>query len=222
MTTTVSLSPSVCDAMLQRCPRSDFRFIVELVQVGSTVLDLGCGDGELLATLIRERQVRGGGVELSEDCIQACVARGLTNVVHGDLDEGLADCPDKSVDYVILANTLQVLHRPLQLVHEMARVGRQCIISIPNFAHWSARLQLAVHGRMPKTPRLPHEWYDTPNIHLTTLKDFRDLCRAAGLSILQEIALRTDGSGRVRVVRRFPNLMADSAIFLLREEPDPP
>jgi len=202
------------------CPPSDFRHIINLVTPGSSVLDLGCGEGELLALLIRERQVRGSG--LAEECIQACVSRGLTNIVHGDLDEGLADYADKSVDYVILANTLQVLHRPLQLIREMARVGRQCLISIPNFAHWSARLQLALTGRMPRTPRLPYEWYDTPNIHLTTLKDFRDLCRTANLRILREIPLRTDDRGQAHLVRWWPNLLADAAIFVVTDATEPP
>ena len=217
MTTIATPARTGCDPALRGCPPSDLRFIVELVETGATVLDLGCGGGELLATLIRERGARGGGIELSEECIQACVARGLTNVVHGDLDEGLADYPDKSVDYVILTNTLQVLHRPLALLREMARVGRRCIISISNFAHWSARLQLALWGRMPRTPRLPYEWYNTPNIHLATLKDFRDLCRIAGLDILQEIALRSDGRGGVSLVRRWPNLIADGAIFVVSQ-----
>lgn len=197
------------------CPSQDFRHIIQLVEPGSSVLDLGCGDGDLLAALIRERQVRAQGLELSEQCIQACVARGLTNVVHGDLDEGLADYADQSVDYVILANTLQVLHCPLKLIREVARVGRKAIVSVPNFAHWSVRVQLFFGGRMPRTSRLPYEWYDTPNIHLVTLKDFRDFARAAGLIILDHIPLRTDGHGQCRPVSFLPNLRADAGVFLL-------
>ncbi|MCE5237372.1 methionine biosynthesis protein MetW [bacterium] len=197
------------------CPPQDFRHVIELVEPGSTVLDLGCGNGDLLAALSRERHVRGLGIELSEQCIQACVARGLTNIVHGDLDEGLADYADQSVDVVILTNTIQVLQRPLHLLREVARVGRRCIIGLPNFAHWSARAQLFFGGRMPKTARLPYEWYDTPNIHLTTLKDFRDFCRLADLRILREVPLRTDARGRCRVVRFLPNLRADAGLFLV-------
>lgn len=197
------------------CPSQDFRHIMDLVEPGSSVLDLGCGDGDLLAALIRGKQVRAQGLELSERCIQACVARGLYNVVHGNLDEGLADYADQSVDYVILTNTIQVLHRPLLLIREVARVGRKCIISLPNFAHWSARAQLFLGGRMPKTPRLPYEWYDTPNIHLATLKDFRDFCAVAGLRILREIALRTDSRGECHQVSWLPNLRADAGIFLV-------
>jgi methionine biosynthesis protein MetW len=197
------------------CPPQDFQAIIDLVRPGSSVLDLGCGGGELLDELIRVKQVRGEGLELSEQCIQACVARGLTNIIHGDLDQGLADYADQSMDYVILTNTLQVLHRPLLLIKEMARVGRQCIVSIPNFAHWSARAQLFFCGHMPKTSRLPYEWYDTPNIHLATLKDFRDLCMIAGLQIVREIPLRTDSSGNCYPVKFLPNLRAEVGIFLV-------
>lgn len=197
------------------CPPQDYRHIIELVQPGSNVLDLGCGGGELLAALIRERNVRAQGIELSEACLQQCVARGLTNIVHGDLDEGLADYADQSVDYVILTNTLQVLHRPLELIREVARVGKQAIVSVPNFAHWTARAQLFFGGRMPKTGRLPYEWYDTPNIHLTTLKDFRDFVRVAGLRIVREIPLRTDAAGVCHPVSWLRDVRADAGIFLL-------
>jgi methionine biosynthesis protein MetW len=197
------------------CPPPDLKHIVDLVEAGSSVLDLGCGNGDLLEGLIREKGVRGEGVELSEQCLQACVARGLCNIVHGDLDEGLADYADQSVDYVILTNTLQVLHRPLFLIREVARVGRRGIISLPNFAHWTARLQLFFGGRMPKTARLPYEWYDTPNIHLTTLKDFRDFCRTADLRIVREIPLLTDRQGECRRVTFLPDWRAESAIFVV-------
>lgn len=207
-----------CCTVERGCPPADYRYIVDLVEPGSTVLDLGCGDGGLLATLIAEKQVKGSGIELSEQCIQACVARGLTNIIHGDLDEGLADYPDKSVDYVIVTNTIQVLHRPLVLVREIARVGRKCIVTLPNFAHWTARLQLGFGGRMPKTSRLPYEWYDTPNIHLTTLKDFRDLCDVAGLRILQEIPLRMDKAGRAHRVGFWANLRAEAGIYLVEQK----
>ena len=206
---------SGCCTEARGCPPADFSHISALIEPGSTVLDLGCGDGALLEALIREKQVKGSGIELAEECLQACVARGLTNVVHGDLDEGLRDFADQSVDYVLLTNTLQVLHRPLPLLREMARVGRQCVITLPNFAHWSARLQLALGGRMPRTARLPYEWYDTPNIHLATLKDMRDLFRVANLRLLREIPLRTTPDGQAREVRLWPNLLADAAIFVV-------
>lgn len=197
------------------CPPQDFRPIIDLVEPGSSVLDLGCGNGDLLAALIERKQVRGEGIELSEQCIQACVSKGLYNVMHGDLDQGLADYADQSVDYVILTNTIQVLQRPLFLIKEMARVGRKCVISLPNFAQWSARAQLFFGGRMPKTSRLPYEWYDTPNIHLTTLSDFRDFCKVAELRIVSEIPVRTVAGGQCRQVHLLPNLRAEASIFLV-------
>lgn len=193
----------------------EHRIIIELVEDGTRVMDLGCGEGDLLKALKVLKGVRAEGIELSEECIQGCVAKGLFNIHHGDLDEGLADYTDKSVDYVILTNTIQVLRRPMQLIREMARVGKRCVISFPNFAYWPIRLQLSVHGRMPRSQRLPYEWYDSPNIHLTTIADFRDFCRAADLSVIKEIPLRTDGLNEARVVKFLPNLLADAAVFLV-------
>jgi methionine biosynthesis protein MetW len=196
---------------------AEHEVIIGLIEEGTRVMDLGCGEGDLLLALKVLKKARAEGIELSEACIQACVAKGLLNVHHGDLDEGLADYPDKSVDYVISTNTIQVLHRPMTLIREMARVGKRCIISFPNFAHWSVRWQLFSQGRMPKTDRLPHEWYETLNIHLTTLVDFRDFCGKAGLRVLREVPLRTSASGQCSVVRLLPNLLADEAIFVVEE-----
>jgi len=197
----------------------EHRVIMDLIAEGARVMDLGCGEGDLLLALKVSKSVRAEGIELSEECIQACVAKGLFSVHHGDLDEGLADYPDKSIDDVILINTIQVLHRPLLLIREMARVGKRCIVSFPNFAHWPVRWQLFRHGRMPKTGKLPHEWYETLNIHLTTIIDFRHFCQKAGLEILREIPLRTSSPGVRSVVSFFPNLRADSAIFVLKAGP---
>jgi methionine biosynthesis protein MetW len=197
----------------------EHRVIMNLITEGSRVLDLGCGEGDLLLALKVEKKVRAEGIELSEACIQACVAKGLFNVHHGDLDVGLADYPNQSVDDVILTNTIQVLHRPLLLIREMARVGKRCIVSFPNFAHWPVRWQLFSRGRMPKTGKLPYEWYETLNIHLTTICDFRQFCGKAGLNIVQEIPLRTSVPGRQSAVRFLPNLRADSAIFVLEAGP---
>ena len=197
----------------------EHRVIMDLIAEGSRVLDLGCGEGDLLLALKVRKNVRAEGIELSEACIQSCVAKGLFNVHHGDLDEGLANYPDGSIDDVILTNTIQVLHRPLFLLREMARVGRRCIVSFPNFAHWPVRWQLFAHGHMPKTAKLPHEWYETLNIHMTTIIDFREFCRKAALNVLEEIPLRTSAPGRPRIVWFLPNLRADSAIFVLEAGP---
>jgi len=191
------------------------RLIIDLIEPGSRILDLGCGEGDLMLALEGEKQVHAEGIELSQECIQACVAKGLSNVHHGDLDSGLANYADGSMDYVILTNTIQVLHKPLFLIQEMARVGRKCIVSFPNFAHWRSRLQLVLTGRMPRTSRLPFEWHDSPNIHLTTIADFRKLCRQANLKILREIALQTRTDGSYFRTGFWPNLLADEAVFLL-------
>jgi methionine biosynthesis protein MetW len=196
----------------------EHRLIISLIEEGARVVDLGCGEGDLLLALKVMKGVRAEGIELSDACIQTCVARGLFSVQHGDLDEGLADYPDKSVDYVISTNTIQVLHRPMVLIREMARVGKRCIVSFPNFAHWPVRLQLLLRGRMPKTSKLPYEWYETLNIHLTTIHDFRDFCRKAGLNVLREIPLRTSAPGKCTEVRLLPNLRADTAIFVLESD----
>ena len=193
----------------------EHKIIVDLIEDGSRVMDLGCGEGDLLKALKVLKHVRAEGIDLSQDAIIGCVAKGLFNVHHSNLDEGLADYPDKSVDYVILTNTIQVLHHPMDLVKEMARVGKKCIISFPNFGFWRVRFQLAFGGRLPKSPRLPYEWYDTPNIRLVTIPDFEDLCRAANLRILREIPMRTLSNGGYRVAKTLPNLLADAAIFLV-------
>lgn len=193
---------------------AEFRFILDLVEPRSYVLDLGCGTGVLLKALQVEKGVRPQGIDLSEDAIQACIAKGLF-VYHGDLDEGLADFNDQSVDYVIATNTLQVLHRPAFLIQEMARVGKRCIISVPNFGYWRVRSQLFFKGIMPKTSRLPYEWHDSPNIHHTTIKDFRHYCKKNGIKILREIALKTHDDRACTVVRCCPNLLADYAVFMI-------
>ena len=192
--------------------RLDYELIERLVPDGASVLDLGCGDGELLAELIQQKHVRGSGVEISQEAVQACVAKGLS-VFHGDLDEGLADFADGSFDIVILSFSLQQLRRPRLVVREMARVGRLAIVSFPNFAQYAIRWELLVRGRMPVSKELPYEWYDTPNIHLCTVHDFRDLCRDEGLRIERELYLRS--FDRPAPGLRRPNLTARIAIFVV-------
>ena len=197
--------------------RIDYKLIEDLVPHGSTVLDLACGDGELLSQLIRDKGVRGSGVDVSQEAVEACVTRGLS-VFHGDLDAGLADFGDGSHDVVILSMSLQQLRRPRMIVREMVRVGRRAIVSFPNFAHWTPRLQLCLGGRMPVSRDLPHQWWDTPNIHLCTVKDFRALCLAEGLCIETELYLGgMDRQPPLRAV--LPNLMARLAIFAVTRCP---
>ena len=199
---------------LQALP-PEYHHIVDLIEPGSHVLDLGCGSGELLRALQIVKRVRAQGVEVSEKMIRACVAKGLC-VFHGDLNEGLADFNDQSVDYLIATDTLQVLDNPALLIKEMARVGKKCIVSVPNFAHWSIRSHLFFKGTMPISARIPYEWYDSPNIHHTTIKDFRKFCKQNGLKLLKEIDLRTLRNGECRVVPILPNLLADYAIFMFQ------
>lgn len=193
----------------------EFRYIVDLVESGSRVLDLGCGKGKLMKALQEEKKARVQGIELSEKAVQQCVEKGLF-VYHGDLDEGLADYNDDSVDYVILTSTIQVLKRPDLLIKEAARVGKKCIISVPNFGYFGVRFQLLFGGRMPKTKSLPYEWYDSPNIHLTTIKDFRDFCRKNDLHILKETSLLLR-DGYCREIKLWPNFFADYGIFLIEQ-----
>jgi methionine biosynthesis protein MetW len=183
------------------------------VPEGATLLDLGCGDGQLLEELIEKRRVRGSGVDISQEAVEACVSRGLP-VFHGDLDEGLDGYADDSLDVVVLSLSLQQLRRPRMVLREMVRVGKLAIVSFPNFAHWSARGQLALRGRMPVSKVLPYQWWDTPNIHLCTVRDFRALCEEEGLCIEQEIALRALDRPPTRLRR--PNLTARIAIFSVR------
>ena len=193
--------------------RLDYKLIEGLVPEGATVLDLACGDGELLDELIRGKHVHGSGVEIDQAAVEKCIARGLS-VFHGDLDAGLADFTDQSHDVVILSLSLQQLRRPRMIVREMVRVGRLAIVSFPNFAHWSMRAQLVAQGRMPVTRDLPYQWWDTPNIHLCTIQDFRTLCRTEGLRIEHELYLRSvDRPAPERPV--LPNLLARVAIFVV-------
>ncbi len=194
--------------------RPELPYIIDLVEPGSSVLDLGCGEGELMKALQVQKRARVQGIELSDTAIQECVASGLF-VYHGDLDEGLADFNDHSVDYVILTSTIQVLHHPDLLIKEAARVGKQCIITFPNFGYWNVRLQLLLYGRMPMTSTLPSKWYNSPNIHLTTIKDFREFCLESGLTIMDEMHFVLGKNG-ARRIKHLPNFFADYAIFMLK------
>jgi methionine biosynthesis protein MetW len=191
--------------------RIDYALIEELVPPGATVLDLACGDGELLERLIRDKGVTGSGVEIRQEAVEACIAKGLS-VFHGDLDSGLADYLDASIDVVILSLSLQQLRRPRMIVREMVRVGKLGIVSFPNFAHWRVRGQLMLRGRMPVSGDLPYQWWDTPNIHLCTVNDFRELCRREELRIERELYLRSIDAPPPAGLPR-PNLTARLAIF---------
>ena len=190
---------------------ADLHTLAALVPTGSRVLDLGCGTGELLAYLMRERACTGYGVEIDDANVQACVARGV-NVIQLNLEEGLALFADSSFDVVLQIDTLQHLRNTEVMLRETARVGRTAIVAFPNFAHWPNRLAVLC-GRMPVTKVLPYQWYDTPNIRVGTLRDFRALALKNQLRILDELGLQ-DG----RQVRWWPNARASRAVFKLQRQ----
>jgi methionine biosynthesis protein MetW len=197
--------------------RADQRVIAELVPEGARVLDLGCGDGALLARLRDERGAVVRGVEIDLADIAQCVERDVP-VYQSDLDEGLADIPNDRFDVVILSQTLQVVKRPRLVLTEMLRVGKRSVVSFPNFAHWRVRGHLALRGRMPVSDAIPYSWYDTPNIHHTTIADFRDFSADCGAEIEREITFVGRDDGRPRLVRAWPNLLADEAVFVLKRK----
>jgi len=196
--------------------RPDLAAIAEMIPAGARVLDVGCGDGALLEYLVRTKNVDGRGIELSQQNVNACVARGLA-VVQGDADTDLGEYPGRVFDFVILSQTIQATEKPAQVLEHLLRIGRHVAISLPNFGHWRVRLALLFTGRMPRTSALDYSWYDTPNIHLCTIADFVDLARKNGAVI--ERALTVEGtriSSDVRPDAWGPNLLAQGAIFLLR------
>ncbi len=189
--------------------RSDYAIIGEIVEPGSKVLDLGCGEGELLQWLAENKRVDARGVEISGAKVQRAIARGVS-VFQCDIEEGLADYPDAAFDYVILSQTLQETLRPRQVLREMLRVGRRAIVAFPNFGHWRVRASMLRRGRAPRTKLFPYEWYESPNIHFLTVEDFEDLAAQERVTIERRYFL----SGH-RKVNGFPNLMAEVAVYLV-------
>ncbi len=190
--------------------RGDLAAIAGLVPSGARVLDIGCGDGALLAALRTAKAIDGRGIELSGANVAAAVARGLS-VVQGDADADLADYPTGAFDVAILSDTLQAMRDPAAVLTDMVRIARQAIISLPNFGYWRVRASLMTRGRMPMTAALPAPWYATPNIHLCTIADFHDLARHLGLTVEARAFLR----GGHRCGTMWPNLLADQAVFVL-------
>jgi methionine biosynthesis protein MetW len=191
--------------------RSDYAMISEIIEPGTRVLDLGCGEGELLAWLADHKGVDARGVELSGAKVQRAIARGVS-VYQGDIEECLSDYPDAAFDYIILSQTLQETRHPLKVLSEMLRVSRRAIVAFPNFAHWSVRLSHLFTGRAPKTKLFPHDWYDSPNIHFLTVTDFEVLCARQSWVIERSIYI----AGRHKV-RSLPNLLAETAVIQIRK-----
>lgn len=209
--------PTVQAVAEEAANRVDLDLIASLVEPGSRVLDVGCGDGALLALLERGRGVDARGMELSQAGVNECVARGLS-VVQGDADRDLVHYPDGAFDYVILSQTIQATGNPKLVLAELLRIGRRAIVSFPNFGFWAVRLSLLVKGRMPVTKSLAYSWYDTPNIHFCTIEDFVELSRELGAHV--ETAVALDASGQ-RMGMRLPwamwNLFGSQAVFVLRK-----
>jgi methionine biosynthesis protein MetW len=198
--------------------RVDLQLIADMIEPHSRVLDVGCSDGTLLGYLVNFRHVDGRGIELSSEGVKASISAGLS-VIQGDADTDLKDYPDDAFDYVVLSQTLQAMVQPKVVLSNLLRISHRAIVSFPNFAHWRARLSLGFLGRMPVSTTLPHEWYETPNIHLCTIRDFVALCWQLNITIEAQKIL--DARGRVRHVGNglfSANLFGEQAVFLLRKK----
>jgi methionine biosynthesis protein MetW len=198
--------------------RVDHILIAEMVTPGSRVIDVGCGDGALLRLLAETKSVDGRGMEISRERVNACVAQGLS-VIQGDADVDMEDYPDAAFDFAILSLTIQATLHPRTVLEHLLRVGKRAIVSFPNFGHWQVRTQLLLTGRMPRTTNLPEAWYDSPNGHLCTIKDFADLCRHVEADVERVVAF--NGAER-RLPERLPlsvrNVMGEKAVFLLARQ----
>lgn len=195
--------------------RVDLQLIAEMIEPGSRVLDIGCGDGELLGHLVHDRQVDGRGMEISQAGVNECVARGLS-VIQGDADTDLKDYPSDAFDYVILSQTLQATYDPREVLRQLVRIGRRAVVSFPNFGAWHIRLKLLWSGKMPVTESYDVAWYETPNIHLCTIDDFAELCADVGIAIERGMVL--DAGGRPRALRApgfLANLLGEQGLFVL-------
>ncbi len=193
--------------------RVDLDIVRRWITSGSRVLDLGCGDGALLEVLRDSCAIEGYGIEIDAEKITQCVQRGI-NVIEADVDRGLADFPDKSFDTVLMTNSLQVLRRPDRAIAEMLRIGEECVVTFPNFGNIRTRLSLAVWGRMPVTRQLPYQWYDTPNIHFCTVRDFEDLCRQQRIRVLHREFVAEQFPDRL-IKGIWPNLFCATAVYHL-------
>ena len=193
----------------QLASRPDILAINEIIPANCRVLDLGCGNGVFLKLLEQEKNVKGLGIELSQEKIIESIATGIS-VVHGDLNKDLDFADDYSFDYVVVSNTLQEVQRPDHLLREVVRVGKKALVGFINFGNIKTRSQLFLKGRMPETKNLPHHWYNTPNIHLATIRDFRELCRLLNIRIIKEIPL---GNNNNILTKALPNLFAANCVF---------
>lgn len=223
MAATLSLDPAAArpataDAAADDL-RQDLRLIAEMIEPGARVLDIGCGDGALLAYLARQKRVDGRGIELSQSGVNACVGHGLS-VIQGDADSDLDAYPVAAFDVVVLSQTLQATRQPRRVVEALVRIGRRAIVSFPNFGFWRIRLGLLTRGRMPVSQLLPNAWYETPNIHLCTIRDFVALCDELGVGVERSITLDRHGRPYALDPRgSLANLLAEQGVFVLSGRP---
>ena len=197
--------------------RFDLHIIASWIEPGSKVLDLGCGEGYLLHFLKENKQVTGTGIECIETKVAHCIEKGLS-VLQGDINQEILDYPDNTFDYVILSQTLQQVYEPDKLIQSLLRVGKRGIVTFPNFSHWRIRFQLLMTGYAPITKQLPYEWYDTPNVRVITIKDFRRFSKEVGFKILKEIAINTNSKDRYgKIVSALSTLRATYGIFLIEK-----
>ncbi len=198
--------------------RYDLQIIASWVEEDSRVLDLGCGNGDLLAWLEYHKKIKGTGIEQNKEKAALCIERGLT-VLQGDMNEEVDEYPDHSFDYIILSQTLQQVFEPARLLYSLSRVGKRVIVSFPNFSHYAIRLQLLLSGRAPKSEQLPYSWYDSPNIRVITLADFRKFAQDVGYRIINEVAINTNHKcDEGRIVTFFTNVRATYGIFMIEKQ----
>ena len=196
--------------------RADLQAIANLVEPGSSLLDIGCGEGDLLSWLQDQKQVQGRGIELSQGGVNRCIMRGLS-VIQGDADMDLQYYPDQAYDYAVLSQTLQTLRAPKDVLEQLVRIARHAIVSVPNFAYWKNRAYLAFRGRMPVTKTLSYEWFDTPNIHFCTITDFVDMCELVNVTIEKRLYLSNQGVPAPFHRRGpFANLLGEAGVFMIR------
>jgi len=192
----------------------NYSVITKIIEENSSVLDLGCGDGTLLKSLIDIKNVKAKGIEINQDAVISCLEKGVCTI-QGDIDEGLVQFSDKEYDYVVLNRTVQATEHPDFVIKEMLRVGKKAIVSFPNFAYWRVRMYLLFKGKMPVSKMLPYEWYNTPNIHLLTIKDFFDFTKNNNIKILKSVYLNHSQVRKDKLLRLLPNFLAEEAVFVL-------
>lgn len=192
----------------------NYEVVTDIIPDGARILDLGCGDGTLFSKLIREKNIKGVGVEINKDEVIKALDKGVS-VIQGDIDEGLKQFPDNSFDYAILNQTLQSTEKPDFVMDEMLRVAKKAVVSFPNFAYWKVRFYLFFKGKMPKSKALPYEWYNTPNIHLMTVNDFFEFCKKRNIKILKSIYLTKNKARSGILVRTITNFFSEEVIFVV-------